>query len=95
MVYLVDVLKFQKWSFPFKVFGRNALFSYVLSIVIVKVLITVFKTEKSNGYAYLYAEYFQPMLGDYPGSLGFALFIVFIVFLAAYALYRKDIMIKL
>lgn len=95
LVYLIDVLKFQKWSFPFKVFGRNALFSYVLSIVIVKILITIFKFDDGNGYSFIYSKFFQPIFGNYPGSLAFALSLVFVVFLGAYTLYKKNIMIKL
>lgn len=95
LVYLLDVLKKQNWAMPFKVLGRNALFSYVLSGVIVKILLKIVKIGESNGYSYLYSEFFQPILGNYRGSLGFALFILFLVFLSAYALYKKDIMIKL
>ncbi len=95
LVYLVDVLKVSSWSLPFKIFGRNALFSYVLSMVIVKILITVVKLDKGNGYGYLYSEVFQPAFGNYVGSLGFALFILFLVFIGAFALYRKNIMFKL
>ena len=95
LVVLVDVLKIQNWSIPFKIFGRNALFSYVLSILIVKILLYVIKFEKGNGYSYLYTEFFQPILGDKPGSLGFALFILLLVFIGAYTLYKKDIIVKL
>jgi len=95
LVYLVDVLKFQKWSIPFKIFGRNALFSYVLSGIIVKILITVFKYKDGNGYSYLYSEFFQPIFGNFRGSLAFAIFILSLVFIGAYTLYKKDIMIKL
>ena len=95
LVYLLDIVKVQKWGFPFQVFGRNALFSYVLSIVIVKILLYIVKIGDKNGYSYLYSEVFQPMLGDYPGSLAFAIFIVVLVFLPALWLFRKNIMIKL
>jgi predicted acyltransferase len=95
LVLLVDIWKVQKWSIPFKIFGMNALFSYVLSIVIVKILGTVIKLEDGNGYGYLYSEYFQPILGDYNGSLAFALFILFLVFIGAYVLYKKNIIVKL
>lgn len=95
LVYLVDVLKKQKWAQPFNILGRNALFSYVLSILIVKILISVIKFEDGNGYSILYTQYFQPALGDYGGSLGFALFILTLVFIAAYLLFRKNVMIKI
>lgn len=95
LVYLVDVLKFQTWSIPFKIFGRNALFSYVISIIIVKIMVHILKFENGNAYSYLYTHIFQPLLGNKPGSLAFALFVVSLVFAGAYTLYKKDIIVKL
>ncbi|MEM9547312.1 MAG: heparan-alpha-glucosaminide N-acetyltransferase domain-containing protein [Bacteroidota bacterium] len=95
LVYLADVLKVRKWAIPFNILGRNALFSYMLSIVIVKVLLYVIKFENGNGYSYLYAQVFQPLLGDYSGSLAFAISVLLTVFLGAYILFRKNILIKL
>ncbi|MDF1696448.1 MAG: heparan-alpha-glucosaminide N-acetyltransferase domain-containing protein [Saprospiraceae bacterium] len=95
LVYILDVKKIQKWSLPFNVFGRNALFSYVLSIVLVKVLIYLFKFEDGNGYSKLYTSLYQPLLGNYLGSFSFALSIVFVVFIGAYILFKKNILIKL
>jgi len=95
LVYFLDVLKKQTWAIPFKILGRNALFAYVLSGVIVKVLLFVVKIGDTNGYSYLYSEYFQPIFGNYRGSLGFALFILFIVFMSSFVLYKKDIYVKI
>ncbi len=95
LVYTLDVLKVAKWSFPFKVLGRNALASFVLSVLLVKILLYIIKTDSGNGYSLLFKKVFQPILGDFNGSLGFALFFVGIVFTVAYTLYKKNIMIKL
>lgn len=95
LVFVIDVNKISTWTLPFNVFGRNALFSYVLSIVIVKILLYVFKNDSGNGYSYLYNEVFQPVLGSYNGSLGFALFILLLVYIGAYILFKKNILVKI
>ena len=95
LVYVIDVMHFKKWSTPFNILGKNALFSYVLSIVIVKILLYVIKYDGGNGYSYLYSEIFQPMLGNHPGSLGFALLMLSLVFVGAYILFKKNIIVKL
>ncbi len=91
--WVVDMHKFEKWAFLFKVFGRNPLISYVLSIVVAKILMSVIKIDESNGYAFLYHKLFQP-LGDKLGSLFFALSITMTVWLFAYWLYRKGKVIR-
>jgi len=91
--WIIDVHKFEKWAFIFKVFGRNPLISYVLSILLVKILIHFIKTENGNGYGLLYENVFQP-IGNKPGSLLFALSITMLVWLFAYWLYRKGKIIR-
>jgi len=95
LVYLLDVIKIKKWSFPFKVFGRNALISYVASSILSTALWQIFSVKGKSMYAWMYEDVYQPVFGNLNGSLFFALTICFIVFLFAYGLYRKHIMIKL
>ena len=95
LVYILDVWKIQSWSFPFKIFGMNALASYVLSGIFAKILYTVIKTEGGTGYAYLYQHIFQPFFGDYNGSLAFALSFTSVVFVCSLLLFRKNVFIKL
>jgi len=95
LVYILDIAKVQKWSFPFKVFGRNALISYVASSLVTTSMIQIFKTKDGNLYSYLYNDVWQPLLGDLNGSLAFAISVTAFVFLFAYVLYRKNIMVRL
>jgi len=95
LVYILDIVKIQKWSFPFKVFGRNALVSYIISSLVSTAMIQIFKTKDGNLYGYLYNDVWQPLLGDLNGSLAFAISITAFVFMFAYILYRKNIMIKI
>lgn len=95
LVYLIDVLKFHKWAFPFKVFGLNPLFSFVLSVIIVKFMLYIIKIDGKSSYGILYNDFFRPLIGDYSGSLAFALSTCLLVFAFALFLYIKKIVIKL
>ncbi len=94
IMWIADVKSVGSWSFPFKVFGRNALISYVLSILFAKIMLYVIHIEESSLYAWLYANVFQSACGNYLGSLLFALSVVASVWICAYILYRKDIIVK-
>lgn len=95
LIWLVDVHKRRSWAFPFRVFGLNPLISYVLSGVLVKLLLYVFKFEEGNGYAHLFRNVYQPIFGNYLGSFLFAVSITFVIWLFALVLYRKGKVINL
>jgi predicted acyltransferase len=93
----------QKWTNmlikPFRVIGLNPLFCFVLSILIVK-LYFVIKIPLSDGetlnmYAWLFRIVYAPAFGNTLGSLLFAISHVFAVWLIAYPLYKRNIIIKL
>ncbi len=95
LVFITDYKKLNAWTLPFKVFGMNPLFSFLLSIVLVKVMIYLIKIDGVSLYAVLYKQLFQPAFGDKLGSLFFSFAMVGVVYLAAYLLYRKRIVVKL
>ncbi len=92
--WIIDEQGWKKWTLPFQAFGMNPLASYVLSILLVKLMFRI-KIGEENLYGFLYAHVFQPVLGDKPGSLAFALSYGFVIWLFAYYLFRKKIVIKL
>lgn len=94
LVYVIDVLKKERWSYIFKVFGRNPLASYVLSILVVKVFFMV-KIGEANLYSYLYQNLFASWLGNLNGSLVFAISYVMFIWVFAWILYLKNILIKI
>jgi len=96
--YLIDVLEIKKWSFPFKVYGMNALFTYVLSGILAT-LMGVIKWTTASGdvlsvKGWVYQNLFMSWLAPKSASLGYALFNVVVIFLVAWVLYRKRIFIK-
>ena len=89
---------YKRWSRFFETFGVNPLFIYVmaafLSIILGNILLQDGAgTMSLHGIAY--NKILQPVLGDYPGSLAFALLFVGLNWCIGYILYKKKIYIKL
>ncbi len=90
------------WTDFFDVFGKNPLFIYVLSGVWVKLygIIHIANGTKDgkpvfiNGYAWLFENVFQPLFGNYGGSLAFAITHVLIFWLIGSILHKKRIYIR-
>lgn len=98
LVYVIDIRGARRWSMFFESFGVNPMAIYVLgallSIITGSILIQNNDSVISLK-SYLYTHFYQPLLGDYPGSLAFALSFVGICWLAGHYLYKKKIYIKL
>lgn len=95
LIWVIDLKKQHGWTYPFRVFGLNPLVSFVLSIVLVKIMLYVLKFESGNLYFLIYTELFQPLFGNYLGSFLFAVTIALLVWTFAWMLYRKGRIIKL
>lgn len=93
-VYLIEIKKLRRWTTLFEVYGLNPLVSYVLSGIIAKTLFLI-PIGESSLYSYLYHSFWQPLLGNYNGSLAFAIMISFFVFIPVYMLFKKGKIIKL
>jgi predicted acyltransferase len=93
-----DLLK--KLSYPFRIIGMNPLFCFVLSVLIVKFYflfdLPLADSDKMvNMYTWIYQSAYAPAFGKYLGSFLFAVSHVVLVWLAAYPLFKKRILIKL
>lgn len=98
MIWMIDVLGYKKWTFPFVVFGSNSIFIFALSGIWAKIILKIkfsLNGEQISGYSYLYKTIFLPMAGDISGSLLFALFHVFVFWILLFWMYRKKIFIKI
>lgn len=98
LVWIIDVKGYTRWSRFFEAFGVNPLFIYVqgavLSILLGNILFT-YQGETISLHGYIYNNILQPLLGDYPGSLAFALLFVCLNWSIGYILYKKKIYIKI
>ena len=95
LLFLIDLKGFTSWTYPFRVFGLNPLISYVMSGIFVKIFLYVIFIGESNFYGYAYSTFFQPVFGNYFGSLMFALSLLLLVWIIAWQLYRRKVIIKL
>lgn len=96
LIWLTDEKQKLRGAFGrfFEVFGSNPLFIYATATLMA---IMLYKTRLSEGtlYSYIYTHAFQPWLGDYGGSLCFALAFVLVNWAIGWWLYKKKIFIKL
>lgn len=98
LIWIVDIKGYKRWSVFFESFGVNSLFMYVLAAVLSTLFYqSVFPFE--GGYIsvkeFMYSVALQPTLGDYFGSLIFALLFVGLNWLVGNILYKKNIYIKI
>jgi predicted acyltransferase len=98
VIYLIaDVLKFEVIGRFFEVFGTNALFSYFLAGIWIKMLMFI-KIHAGNGnvslYSWIYQKVCVPVAGNLNGSLMFAVIQMLIIWSVALILYRKKIFIR-
>jgi len=99
VIFLVsDVLKFQIWGTPFRVFGTNALFSYFLTVILTELLLFIQVPSGNTNislYGWFYEKVCVPVAGTINGSLMFAIIQVIIIWLLALIFFRKKIYIRL
>jgi len=95
LMWIIDIKKWVKWTYVFRVFGLNPLVSYALSGLFVKLMITTFKWDETNAYAWFYQTIFQPIFGNFAGSFAFALTYTMFIWFFAWLLFRKGKIIKL
>lgn len=100
LTWMIDFKGWKSWTSPFVVYGSNALFVYCLAEFWAGALWTFIKFPNSKGemtvaYMGLWDSIFQPVFGNYPGSLAFALLHVIAFWLVLVPLYKKKIFIKI
>lgn len=94
LVYFLDILKKIKWTPFFEIFGKNPLFIYLLSELLV-ITLNQFKIKESLAYNWIADNIFVSWFGDYLGSFAFALWIMLTCWLVGYLMNRNKIYIKI
>jgi predicted acyltransferase len=97
--WLVDVLHFRNWIKPFVVYGTNALFAFVLSGLLAKMMYTVKITTGPDTsislQGWLYQQVYLAVWSDYNASLAYALTNVLFILGITWMMYRRKIFIRL
>ena len=95
--YLIDIKGWRKGVQPFCIYGMNAITVFVLSGVVGRLLYLI-RWPSEDGVitlkTWIMRAVFLPWLSPINASLAFALCFVFVSYLAMYALYKKNIFIK-
>lgn len=98
LVWIIDQKGRHRWAVFFESFGVNPMFIFVaggvLSILISNIGF-VYNQEFISLKSYFFGHVLQPVLGDYPASLVFALIFLSVCWLIGNALYKRKIFIKL
>jgi len=87
-----------KWGRPFEIMGLNAIFLFVASGIVARILL---KTHIGRGesapstYTWIYENWFLPWAGPLNGSLAFAVTAVLFWWLILYGMYRRGWVIKI
>lgn len=98
LVWIIDVKGYKGWSRFFEAFGVNPLFIYVMAGIVSILLNSIripYNGELISLHGVLYGNILQPLLGDYPGSLAYALLFIAFNWSVGYILYKKKIYIKI
>ena len=95
--WIVDILGYKWWTKPFVVYGMNALFVYIMSGLVAKLLgriqwATSAGTQSLSNW--IHTTFFTPYLDAYNASLAYALLHVAFFWLLAWVLYKRKVFIK-
>jgi predicted acyltransferase len=93
ILFVVEMKNEQRWTNPFVLFGKNPLLIFVLSGVIVKIY-GLIRIGDTNAYGGLYKYVFQPLAGNFFGSLLFAISHVLLFLAIGWLLDRKKIYVR-
>jgi predicted acyltransferase len=94
LVFIIDIAGRKNWTYFFQVFGRNTLFIYLLSEVIVILLFTIPAGDGSL-YGYIYRHGYRSWLGDLNGSPLFALTVMLTCWIVGWVMDRRKIYVKI
>jgi predicted acyltransferase len=93
ILFVAEMKGYRNWTNPFVLFGKNPLFIYVLAGVWAKSY-GLIRMDDTNAASWLYSSVFQPIGGNYVGSLLFAIVHVLLFLLAGWLLDRKKIYVR-
>lgn len=92
--WLIDVQGARGWAAPFTFYGRNAIFVFVASGLVAKILIRTKLDGDVSIWTYLYQTFYASWLDPYNASLAFALTLVGLFLLVLWWMDTRKIYIK-
>ncbi len=95
LIWIIDVKGYKRWCTFFESFGVNPLFIYTFAGVFSNLMSGILLSNGMGLKSYVYSVVFQPLFGNYLGSLVYAILFVSICWAVGYILYKKKIYIKI
>jgi len=92
LIFIIDIKNEKRWTYFFEVFGKNTLFIYLVSEVVI-ILFYIIRIGDQSLYSWLYQNVFR-LTGDYIGSLLFAVSWMLVCWSVGYWMDKKKIYIK-
>ncbi|OEY70916.1 DUF5009 domain-containing protein [Rheinheimera salexigens] len=92
-IWLCDIKRYRLWSAPFIVFGANAILFFMFAGVAARAL-GMISIGESSLHSWLYNTIYQPLFGDYNGSLAFALSFLALSYILMYSCYKRGYIFK-
>ncbi|UZH56709.1 DUF1624 domain-containing protein [Salinimicrobium tongyeongense] len=93
LIWIIEHMNLRRWAYFFEAFGRNPLFIYALSGMIIAVM-NLIHIEGLSLKSLIYKEVYVSWLNDYNASLLFAVTYVFGLWVIGYWMDKKKIYIK-
>ena len=98
IMWLVDVKKIDGWTKPFVIYGMNPILAFVGSGVMARIIYSIIKVDYNGKSVSLQSAIYQAGFASWlepkNASLAFALAVVLLWYGIVYALYRKQIFLK-
>ena len=92
-IWLCDIKRWRRWSAPFVVFGANAILFFMLAGIAAR-LLGMFSVGQNSLHSWLFNSLFQPVFGDYNGSLAFAVSFLLLSYLLMHWCYKRGYLLK-
>lgn len=93
LILIIEIAGFKKWTYFFQAFGRNPLFIFVISGLVV-MLMALVSIDGTPLKAWLYKNLYLSWLTDYNASLLYAISFMLLMWLLGYWLDKKKIYVK-
>lgn len=92
-IWLCDVKRWRRWSAPLVVFGANAILFFMFAGLAARALMMLSVGETSL-HSWIFTRLYQPLLGDYNGSLAFAISFLLLSYLLMHWCFKRGFIFK-
>lgn len=93
LVWIIEVAGFKKWTYFFQVFGKNPLFIFAFSGIVVMVM-SIIPVQGMGMHTWIYQNFYLSWLADKNASLLYAVSFILVMWLIGYWMDKKKIYIK-